>query len=238
MGRLLRLGLLSLLAGTAVAGARVPRQALEPGMHEHVLVTLDGDLRYAVAVPDPLPEGPVPLVLALHYGSPPEPGRALGFLQVLCWPAWKSLGAVFVAPEAPPGSDWTTPRTERMVLALLDHALAKWPVDRDRVVVTGFSMGGVGTWHLAARHPDRFAAAVPVAFNPKPGPAPRIPLYAISSTADTLFPIEATRAAVAETREAGGDATLVEVGWTHFDTPAYQAALRDALPWLRAHLDR
>jgi len=35
-------------------------------------------------------------------------------------------------------------------------------VDADRVYLTGLSMGGEGTWHIGLRHPDLFAAIVPV----------------------------------------------------------------------------
>ena len=48
------------------------------------------------------------------------------------------------------------------VNALLDEVLAKYRVDADRVYLTGLSMGGYGTWHLAAIHPERFAAIAPI----------------------------------------------------------------------------
>ena len=39
---------------------------------------------------------------------------------------------------------------------------AKYRIDPDRVYVTGMSMGGMGTWSLAASRPGRFAAIVPI----------------------------------------------------------------------------
>jgi predicted peptidase len=63
-----------------------------------------------------------------------------------------------VAPHCPAGRGW---QSEQLV-ALLDSALAALPIDPNRVVVTGLSMGGYGTWDLAIRHPERFAAAVPI----------------------------------------------------------------------------
>ena len=45
---------------------------------------------------------------------------------------------------------------------LLERAIEAFPVDRDRVVVTGLSMGGFGTWAMAMTHPELFAAAVPI----------------------------------------------------------------------------
>jgi hypothetical protein len=43
----------------------------------------------------------------------------------------------------------------------LDHAQKHYPIDENRIVVRGFSMGGASTWHLAAHHAGLFAAASP-----------------------------------------------------------------------------
>jgi poly(3-hydroxybutyrate) depolymerase len=51
---------------------------------------------------------------------------------------------------------------ERDVLKCIEVARLRFHLDEDRVYVTGESMGGNGTWLLASRHPDVFAAAAPV----------------------------------------------------------------------------
>src|SRR5262249_14467876 len=48
------------------------------------------------------------------------------------------------------------------VLRAIDDVERAYNIDRDRVSLTGLSMGGGGTWHLGLRYPDRFAAIVPV----------------------------------------------------------------------------
>ena len=48
------------------------------------------------------------------------------------------------------------------VMRVLDRVSARWPVDRDRVTITGPSMGGIGAAAIPLRHPDRFAAAAPL----------------------------------------------------------------------------
>ena len=48
------------------------------------------------------------------------------------------------------------------LIQLVDHVAATMNIDRDRIYVTGLSMGGFGTWRLVAAYPDRFAAAVPI----------------------------------------------------------------------------
>ena len=46
--------------------------------------------------------------------------------------------------------------------ALLDHIVKTHKVDADRIYVTGLSMGGFGSWRLAAHTPHRFAAIAPI----------------------------------------------------------------------------
>lgn len=43
------------------------------------------------------------------------------------------------------------------VLDAVDHVIANYPVDRDRVALMGFSMGGAGAWHMGAHYADRWA---------------------------------------------------------------------------------
>jgi pimeloyl-ACP methyl ester carboxylesterase len=51
---------------------------------------------------------------------------------------------------------------EQDVLRAMDDVERAYNVDKDRVYLTGLSMGGGGTWHLGLRYPDRFAAIAPV----------------------------------------------------------------------------
>ena len=43
----------------------------------------------------------------------------------------------------------------------LDHAANHYPINRNRLAMRGFSMGGAGAWHLGAHHPDKFASVNP-----------------------------------------------------------------------------
>ena len=43
----------------------------------------------------------------------------------------------------------------------LDHAAKHHPIDRNKLSMRGFSMGGAGAWHLGAHHPDKFASVNP-----------------------------------------------------------------------------
>ena len=68
------------------------------------------------------------------------------------------LPFVIVAPLCPAGERW---QNDSLNL-LLDHVTKKYRVDKNRVYLTGISMGGYGTWNLAIDHPERFAAIAPI----------------------------------------------------------------------------
>jgi predicted esterase len=48
---------------------------------------------------------------------------------------------------------------ETDVMEAIDFVCENYPVDRQRIVLMGFSMGGAGVWHLAAHYGERFVAA-------------------------------------------------------------------------------
>jgi len=228
------IGLAGAAALRAADPAPAPQALPSPGFHK---MTLDleggGALRYSLFVPRLKPGEAAPLVLALHYGGPVRPYYSFPFLQACAAPGFESLDAVIVAPDCP-GRGWTDPQSESAVLELLDLALRDWPVDRRRTVVTGFSMGGIGAWYLAERHPERFSAAVPVAGAPAGVVEGSIPVYAIHSSRDEVIDLEPTRRAIDALRGRGVTAELlVFPGPTHYETALYCRPLTRAAKWLR-----
>jgi predicted peptidase len=70
----------------------------------------------------------------------------------------KEFPFIIVSPQCPLEQTWN----DEALLALLDHVIARFKVDARRIYLTGLSMGGYGTWSLGMKHPERFAAIVPV----------------------------------------------------------------------------
>ena len=68
------------------------------------------------------------------------------------WADMEWGGATGTAP-ADPGP------IEPLVFGAMDALAEEFAIDRDRIYVTGLSMGGFGTWDLITRHPEKFAAA-------------------------------------------------------------------------------
>lgn len=222
-----------LAAGLAAAQERA--MPVEAGIHE---LTLPGtDRRYTLSIPKNYSSREaVPLIVSLHYGGEVTPFFGRGLLEILVEPALRELDAIIVAPDAPAGG-WANPDAERQVLALIDHIGASYEIDPDRTLLTGYSMGGMGTWYLAPRHPERFRAAIPMAGRPQDAADDfdwATPMYVLQGRADELIPLEPAEAFVAELRRRGAPVQIEVVnGVTHFEMARYRRHLRNAVPWVR-----
>jgi len=101
-----------------------------------------------------------PLMLFLHGAG--ERGSDLDKVTVHGPPKLvktkKDFPFVLVSPQCPTNQTWR----DDDVLALLDDVIAKHHVDTNRIYLTGLSMGGYGTWSLATKYPERFAAVAPI----------------------------------------------------------------------------
>lgn len=87
---------------------------------------------------------------------------------------------------------WNTIADE--VMGMLDATLAKYKGDPRRVYLTGISLGGFGTWYLASKHPDRFAAIAPVVGYGVPSMAPpiaqaKLPLWVFAGGRDNAVKV-------------------------------------------------
>lgn len=195
-----------------------------------------GDLRYSIAIPEDFSDDrPYPLILALHFAGHGSPFYGKLILTELVEPALRELGAIIVAPDCT-GPDWTHSRSELDVLALFEHMNETYNVDPARTLITGYSMGGIGTWYLAARHQERFSAALVMAGTPPPNVTNtdwRIPILIIQSRNDEIMPLQPTETVVEQLRNNGNvvDLMILE-GITHFETWRYTVPLRAAVPWI------
>ena len=87
-------------------------------------------------------------------------------------------------------------RAMKAVMQAMDEVIATKPVDRERIYLTGLSMGGFGAFDLAARRPDFFAAVVPICGGGDPTTAPllsKTPHYIIHSNYDPVVPNDLSR---------------------------------------------
>jgi predicted peptidase len=205
-----------------------------PGLHK--LVFEQTAMRYSLLIPQGYNgETRTPMVLALHYGGVVTPFYGAPLLEQLIGPALSDTGAIIVAPDND-GTGWDNVASETRVMALLTHLFAQYPIDRRRLIVTGYSLGGIGSWYYAARHPTLFPAAIPIS-----GRAPtdlsdidwRMPLYVIHGDKDDVFPVDQTRQDVADLEERGETVKLTIVeGALHYDVTVFREALQSTIPWI------
>lgn len=126
------------------------------------------EMRYLMWFPPGYEVGDdVPLVVFLHgSGDDDYDSRWLtsyGLAGVLAFEGLPSERPfVLLAPQAAPGTSWDMGRQPATVLALIDEVLARFDIDPAVVALTGLSMGGYGSWHLATHFPDRFATVASV----------------------------------------------------------------------------
>ena len=104
-----------------------------------------------------------PLVLFLHgageRGDDLDIATRHGYMKYVREEG-KEYPFICIAPQCPNDKYWGC-YTESLI-AFLDYITETLPIDKKRIYLTGFSMGGTGTWMLAMAAPDKFAAIAPV----------------------------------------------------------------------------
>jgi phospholipase/carboxylesterase len=126
---------------------------------------------------EPATEGPLPAIIAFHgwganaldlLGLGPYVGDG-GFLM-LCpqGPMEVPLGPTVgygwfpISMGGARPSDTEVDAAVELAAGFLDEAVKRYPIDPRKLVLLGFSQGGVMAYHLALRQPDRFAALVAI----------------------------------------------------------------------------
>jgi predicted peptidase len=237
----LALVFLSILACAGAERASAPEPAtlepLGPGFHHQKATLPSGkSLNYAIAVPEGYdPTNPVPLVIALHYGGQVTPYYGGEMLDLLYEPGLRELGAIVAAPDAL-GGDWITGQNEDAVLWLTRAIMNSYAVDPERVLLTGYSMGGQGTWYIAGRNQDLYTAAMPISGEAARGEVEwKIPVMVMHSLDDELMPFRQAEDLYIELKRQGANAELkVVTGVTHFETYRFVTPLRESVRWLQS----
>jgi poly(3-hydroxybutyrate) depolymerase len=195
------------------------------------------EMEYAQFVPSNYDKSKkYPLMIALHgLGSNPQ--------QILHYRGLTDLaekhGYVVAAPMGYNSSGWygarpiTKPKegdpknlaelSEKDVMNVLDVVKKDYSIDPDRVYLMGHSMGGGGTWHLAVKNPDLWAALAPIApATSRPATdlekIKHVPVILVQGDEDKLVPVAQARRWAAEMKKLEMTYDYVEVkGGNHID---------------------
>ena len=180
-----------------------------PGFHLRTVKAPAGDRKYTVFVPTGY-DGTkaVPAVLFLHgsgeRGDDGIKGGQIGLgAAILAHP--ERFPAIAVLPQA--SKTWAADSDDaKAALAALDDVLANYKVDRQRIALTGLSMGGAGTWSVASAHPEKFSAIVPICGRGKPEAVEAIkglPTWIVVGDEDGVSTVQNARSMAQALRDAG-----------------------------------
>jgi predicted peptidase len=178
-----------------------------------------GDETYAYSVyvpPEYDPAKKWPMILFLHGSG--ERGKdglrqtEVGIGRAIRLRRWR-FPAIIVMPQCRLEKTWADKTMARVALGAVEDASRAYHADPDRFYVTGLSLGGAGTWHIAAAIPHKVAAIAPVCGFYDTRAAQRIkdiPTWVFHGSADTAVPVQRSRDMVDAIKNAGGDAQYTE----------------------------
>lgn len=235
--RAVMLRVFGVAAVAALPAAQVAAQQVQTGFLDRVITVAGQTYRYQVYVPATYSTTEAwPVILFLH-GAGERGSDGLLQTSVGLGPAIRRTAArypaIVVFPQAPADSLWSGVPAQ-MALGALKQTMAEFRTDAARVYLTGLSMGGRGTWYLAYRNPDLFAAVIPICgwvtplpfdrrFDPvvpvNSGPAlpalarrlQRVPIWIFHGEVDPVVPVAGSRDPAAALKAVNPDVRYTEL---------------------------
>ena len=168
-----------------------------------------------------------PLDLVAKWGPPRMAARG------------DDLPFIVVSPQCPGEDRWSSDEQQKRLSELLDFVVNQFAADKNRLYLTGLSMGGFGSWRMAADQPKRFAAVVPICGKGDPKNGEKltdIPIWVFHGDQDKAVPFEHSVEMVAAIKQAGGEkvrfTTLEGIGHNSWSA-AY--ATPELYGWMLTH---
>lgn len=206
---------LIVLASTAIcaAPAKQTKDDVQRGFVAKTISVGGKDVKYVVYVPNSYdPAKPMPTIVFLNGAG--ECGTD-GWRQVYHFGSAIMLNAdkwpflVLFPQKQDVNHAWED--EEPMVMAILKRSGGEYNIDASRLYLTGLSQGGHGTWTIAAKHPDLFAAIAPVcgwADEDTAKKVAKLPIWAFHGDADTAVNVQSSYDMQKWIKAAGGDCKL------------------------------
>ncbi len=243
----------TILSLCSLASAAAAAMDAESMTHARKHSNDKGDtLPYRIFIPPQLPPRPVPLLLFMHgageRGSDNRAQLKHGVREMILW-SRNTEPVIIVAPQCPSGQrwvdvDWSKPAhtmppepsfAMRMALEIINSLQREFAVDPQRLYVTGLSMGGYGTWDIIQRHPEKFAAAMPLCGGGDTAGAALfkdLPIWAFHGDQDGAVPVSRSRTMVEALKQVGGKIRYTEYPGVGHDCWTRTYADPAVLQWL------
>jgi len=217
----MRKGLFSLFVGGLLT-ASVSAQGREAGVLTRNVKVGAAAYAYQVFVPAKLAgKQKLPVIVFLHGitqrgegGVVPTKGASGALVQRYL----EGVPAIVLVPQCRKGSYWTDAEMGKMVMQALDQTVAEFGADKERLYLTGVSMGGYGVWQLASQHPDKFAALIAICggsplsggdngdrFLPIARQIGHTPVWVFHGADDTVVPVTESRGMVKALKTIDGN---------------------------------
>lgn len=191
-------------------------------------------MNYVVFYPDDYKDKP--LLVYLHGAG--ERGKDITHLYRHGIPKLlqegQKIDAVVLCPQCPEQFVWdnVVERTK----AIIDRVACDFEIKNDRILLTGSSMGGFGTWMMAKTYPSFFAAIAPVAGGGMAWRTPKLkntPVLAIHGSDDSAVPPVYSQLMVNGVNDAGGSAEYIQLdGYNHCDGIDYAYRNTKLIQWI------
>jgi len=203
-----------------------------------VYKTPDYDMNYLLFRPECEAHGDLPLLVFLHGAG--ERGGNVEHLFRHGVPKLigegREIPALVLCPQCPAMYVWDN--VVAGLRALIDKVVLENGISKDRICLTGNSMGGFGTWMMGLTYPSFFAAIAPVAGGGMSWRTEKLkttPVLAVHGDADATVPISYSSLMVDGVNSAGGNARLITLeGKGHNDGIDYAYRHTELLDWLLA----
>lgn len=204
-----------LIVAVFIAGCSTSKQSIstKPGQQAQTFskeYTRTEKLDYLFYLPDEYGKDnqKFPLLLFLHGSG--ERGNDINLVAKHGPPKLISEGEKFpfivASPQCPDGLWWAMDSQLEILNDMVDKICDNYNVDKNRIYITGLSMGGYGTWSMLAKYPDKFAAAVPICGGGDSSLVElycKVPIWVFHGAKDNVVPVAQSESMVNALKKCG-----------------------------------
>jgi len=197
---------------------------------DSVMLNNGSSLLYAINVPEHNDQDKLPLIISLHGAN----GQGEIHLLNVALPVFESMKAIVIAPNKANDLNWTHSSIMPPINSLVEQAIKHWPIDPNKIVIMGYSLGGTAVWSFTSNNPEIYSAGVVLAGSPNINEdSYQVPMYLVHGTEDSFFGYTAVENAYDQLIKGGTKAQLhIAQGYPHYPPSIYIDHMIPVVDWL------